>query len=69
VLHLFKIEPLRIRYDSDVLNVRAVRGVGYRFRCECGEQGKRCETWIGARLDGLAHRESVKSESHASDRS
>lgn len=63
MLHRVNVEPIRFGFDSEALGVRVVRGVGYRFRCDCGSEGPRRDTWASARLDGIAHRKSVGAHS------
>jgi hypothetical protein len=42
------------RRDPDLI-ATVVRGVGFRYVCECGEQGSRRDTWNDARADMRAH--------------
>lgn len=56
MLHATHVEPHRIGFDHPELSVRAVRVVGYRFLCSCGERGKSRGTYALARIDAQAHR-------------
>jgi hypothetical protein len=34
------ILPVRVVYHSDLLDVKAVHGIGFRARCGCGWEGR-----------------------------
>jgi len=56
VAHTLRVVPVRLRVRSDELAVDAVRGVGFRWVCSCGERG-RVETTVAiARVAGREHR-------------
>lgn len=59
----WRIEPLRIRVERPEDGGRALRGVGFRFRCQCGADGARRATYQLARLDATAH----SAEAHTVD--
>jgi hypothetical protein len=56
VLHRIGVLPVRFTRDHPELQVRAVRIVGYRFVCSCGEEGRTRNTYALARIDAAGHR-------------
>ncbi len=64
MLHRVRVEPIRLSYHDVSLSVRVLHGVGYRYRCECGERGSRRGDWISARLDAIKHRQENPPDSH-----
>ncbi|HEY4441656.1 MAG TPA: hypothetical protein VGN14_14450 [Candidatus Elarobacter sp.] len=56
VLHAVSVYPVRIRLRSDELSVDALRGVGFRWVCSCGERGRVERSVRLARAAGKEHR-------------
>jgi hypothetical protein len=56
VLHATHVEPVKVTFQHPELAVRAVKIVGYRFACSCGESGSKRDTYALARIDAQAHR-------------
>jgi hypothetical protein len=55
------IGSVRVREPSHILGCELLRGVGFSWRCSCGEKGKVVATWREARADGEDHRSSCLS--------
>ena len=49
------VEPVRIATLDRALGVNVRRTVGHRFRCTCGERGRRRDTPAEARSEGRRH--------------
>ena len=54
-LHAVELYPVRIREPSHVLGCDLVRGIGFSWRCRCGERGKVYGSWREARAEGMDH--------------
>lgn len=65
VLHAVRVVAVRVRVRSDELTVDALRGVGYRWVCSCGKQGRVEKTVTVARAAGGGHRGGSSSSSGA----
>lgn len=59
VPHHLSVVPVRLRVRLDDLRVDAVRGVGYRWVCSCGERGRVERSVAIARAAGRAHRAAI----------
>lgn len=56
VAHHVAVVPVRLRVRLDELAVDAVRGVGFRWTCSCGERGRVERSVSLARAGGRDHR-------------
>jgi hypothetical protein len=56
VLHRIGVLPVRFTREVPEWQVRAVRIVGYRMVCSCGERGKVRSTYALGRVDAASHR-------------
>ena len=54
--HRVTVGSVRVREPSHVLGCELLRGVGFSWRCSCGERGKVQTTWKLARDDSKLHR-------------
>lgn len=59
MLHRCAVLPCRKRAYSDLTGCEVSTIYGYRFVCGCGERGKVRAVYSLARLDLIAHRESL----------
>lgn len=57
MLHSFVVRPVRIRREDNLLGVTALRGIGYRWECRCGECGELRRDYMVALSEGRAHAE------------
>jgi hypothetical protein len=53
--HHVTVGPVRVERDDGLRVARHLRGIGYAWRCRCGERGAIRRTWREARDEGLAH--------------
>lgn len=49
------VEPVRVTALDPSLGVKVRRTVGHRFRCTCGDRGRRRATLAEARSEGRRH--------------
>ena len=56
--HRVTVGSVRVREPSHVLGCELLRGVGFSWRCNCGERGKVHTTWRQARDEAESHRSS-----------
>lgn len=55
VLHAVTVRSVKLRAHDDDLRCDRLRGIGYAWRCSCGERGRVEGTHNDARLAGRAH--------------
>ena len=55
------IVALKVSYPEGHGDTRAMRGIGYIARCECGTESGRCASWAMARGWLAEHRRACRS--------
>lgn len=55
MLHAIRIEHVRIAVDTDPGGATVLRGIGFRWKCRCGEWGRVERNILAARNDGRLH--------------
>jgi len=50
-----RVRPVRISIPDADVTATVLRGVGYRARCDCGWQSRRCKSWRDARQASRIH--------------
>lgn len=65
MLHSFVVRPVRIRREDNLLGVTALRGIGYRWECRCGECGEIRREYLVALQGGRDHAAAAADAGHA----
>lgn len=55
MLHAVVVRPVRLKQPDTELRTWRLRGIGYAWKCSCGESGPIRTTYHVARFEGRVH--------------